>query len=148
MCSSSTLAINPCVFANYPSKKWNTPVPLFHQNQSIFFRNNADFNNSLTKLPLSPYSVEINPAPAALTLFNSKNGCPTSPGTGTLCRQPPMFHPLNPFKTVPPLGHFSHKNDSISPCTNLNVFNFMIRFLIYSKLLLSSNSVETNSIQH
>lgn len=29
MCSSSTLAINPCVFANYPSKKWNTPVPLF-----------------------------------------------------------------------------------------------------------------------
>jgi len=106
-CSSSTLAINPCVFANYPSKKWNTPVPLFHQNQSIFFRNNADFNNSLTKLPLSPYSVEINPAPAALTLFNSKNGCPTSPGTGTLCRQPPMFHPLNPFKTVPPLGHFS-----------------------------------------
>ena len=132
MCSSSTLAINPCVIANYPPKKWNTPVPLFHQNQSNFFRNNADFNNSLTKLLLSSNSVEIKSVlmffclklhtssnsveikpvrdvrpeqirVIPITFFNFKNGCPTSPGTGTLRRQPPMFHPLNPLKTVPPL---------------------------------------------
>ena len=55
------------------------------------------------------YSVEINPASAALTLFNNKNGCPTSAGTGTLCCQRPMFHLLNPLKSVPPLGYFSLK---------------------------------------
>ena len=44
--------------------------------------------------------------PLGLTLFNNKNGCPSSTGTGTLRRQRPMFHLLNPLKTVPPLGHF------------------------------------------
>ena len=63
-----------------------------------------------------------------LTLFNNKNGCNTSPWTGTLRGQPTMFHPLNLQKTVPPLGQFSHKNDRFMPVTYLNVLNFMIYF--------------------
>ena len=57
--------------------------------------------------PTYSHSVEIHPS--GLTSINFKNGCPTSPGTGTLNRQTSLYHPLNPLKTVPPLGHF-HSN--------------------------------------
>ena len=36
MCSSFTLPINPSTSANYPPKKWNTPVPLFPQKSPHF----------------------------------------------------------------------------------------------------------------
>ena len=60
----------------------------------------------------SSTSVETHHWP--LTILNNKNRCPTSTGTGTLRRQPSMFHPLNPLKSVPPLGHLFHKNDYFS----------------------------------
>ena len=68
-------------------------------------------------------SVEIHPRP--LTFLNNQNRCPTSAGTGTLLHQPSMFHPLNPLKTVPTLGHFLHENTRIFPSTNQNILNFM-----------------------
>ena len=48
MCSSSTLTINLSTSTHYPTKKWNTHVPLFNQIQSNFLGNNPNFNNSLT----------------------------------------------------------------------------------------------------
>ena len=65
-----------------------------------------------------------------LTLVDNKNGCPTSSGTGTPRHQRPMFHSLNPLKTVPPLGHFQSENTQLSISINLNVVNFMSRFFI------------------
>ena len=59
-----------------------------------------------------------------LTFFNNKNVCPTSTGTGTLRRQPTMFHPINPLKSVPHLGHFSHKISQLPSVINLNVVKF------------------------
>ena len=48
MCSSSTSMISDLSSADYPPKKWNTPVPLFPQNQSTFPRNYQLFNILLT----------------------------------------------------------------------------------------------------
>ena len=59
MCSSSTLMIKPSSAVHYPSKKWNTPVPLFPQKSPIFSRIDPLFNILLTKLPSSSNSVEI-----------------------------------------------------------------------------------------
>ena len=89
-------------------------------------------------------SVLMSNYPSALTFFNFKNGCPTSAGTGTLYRQIPMFHPLNPRKTVPPLGHFLPENTQLFPSTNQNILNFMSQFLMNSILPHSSHSVEIN----
>ena len=51
----------------------------------------------------------------AITFFNNKNGCNTSPVTVTLRLQLPIFHPLNPLKSVTPLFHFSVKNHRFFP---------------------------------
>ena len=94
--------------------------------------------------PKTRPSVLMSNYPSALTFFNFKNGCPTSAGTGTLYRQIPMFHSLNPRKTVPPLGHFLHENTQLFPSTNQNILNFMSQFIINSNLPHSSHSVEIN----
>ena len=54
MCSSSTLAINRSTSVNYPSKKWNTTVPLLGQKSPLFFTKPQNFNNLLTN-PLNPF---------------------------------------------------------------------------------------------
>ena len=59
MCSSSTLMIKPSSAVHYPSKKWNTPVPLFPQKSPIFSSQTQIFNNLLTNLLSSSNSVEI-----------------------------------------------------------------------------------------
>jgi len=85
--------------------------------------------------PSSFNSVEIHPS--TLTLFNNKNGCPTSPGTGTLRRQAPKFHPLNPLKTVPSLGHFSHKISQLPSLIHLNVVKFLAKVASKSPLIFN-----------
>ena len=149
MCYSSTLMINHSTSIPYPTKKWNTPVTLFPKNQSTFLRNNSKFNFLLTNpfqhhmffcLPftrralrhwpssLSTYVEIYTPVRITITSINNKNRCPTSIGTGTLHRQSTLLHPLNTFKTVPPLGHFQPKNSHISPLINLNVVNLCLDF--------------------
>jgi len=126
------------------------------------FRFSIDFQPKATlkHLHTSSNSVEINSvrmsfalpdahcaigrrASRPLTHFNNKNRCPTSAGTGTLLCQIPMYHPLNPLKSVPPLGHLSLKKGYISPGTNLNVLNFMFRFFIDLRWVVLASPPQT-----
>ena len=139
-----TIFPSPCIifaesFFNYPLSY--IPIRFFFNFMSRFL---LDFSPKATlkNLHTSSNSVEINSvrmsfalpdahcaigrrASRPLTHFNNKNRCPTSAGTRTLLCQIPMYHPLNPLKSVPPLGHLSLKKGYISPGTNLNVLNFM-----------------------
>jgi len=79
--------------------------------------------------PLHSSSHSVETQTLVLTHFNFKNWCPTSPVTVTLRQQNPMFHSFNPHKTVTPLLHFSSQNSQLSSVINLNILNFMFRFL-------------------
>ena len=56
MCSSSTSTISDLSSADYPLKKWNTPIPLFPQKWLPFSGTTQNFNILLTKFP---NSIEI-----------------------------------------------------------------------------------------
>lgn len=122
-------------FFNYPLSY--IPIRFFFNFMSRFL---SDFSPKATlkNLHTSSNSVEINSvrmsfalpdahcaigrrASRPLTHFNNKNRCPTSAGTGTLRCQIPMYHPLNPLKSVPPLGHLSLKNRRFSQQNSKNL---------------------------
>ena len=76
--------------------------------------NSVEFKSFLTSY--SPLNIKLSTLNiiSALTLFNNKNRCNTSPVTVTLWRLTPLLQPTIPPKSVTPLLHFPPEISQLS----------------------------------